>query len=222
MIDAISEANRNSESLAVAISTAIQGAIDGFKPHADGRRQRSLTSRRAILRAMMELLAEGESDPSADRVAERAGIGVRSVFRHFDDKEGLYREMNAILMEAYREEWTAPYKSEDWREQLFELVERRAKVYEEIAPYRIPTIVQRFNLPVLMENYRRLLKTEHGALYSILPDSVRKDEKRTRAILLATSFDSWRLFRQDEELSNKKTIEVIKQLLQDILDQIDG
>ncbi|NQX94410.1 MAG: TetR/AcrR family transcriptional regulator [Erythrobacter sp.] len=206
----------------VGIAAAIKEAIDGFEPHADGRRQRSLTSRRAILRAMMELLAEGETDPSADRVAERAGIGVRSVFRHFDDKEGLYREMNTILTEAYREEWTAPYKSEDWRDQLLELVERRAKVYEEIAPYRIPTSVQRFNLPVLMENYKRLLKTEHAALYSILPDKVLKDQKRTRAILLATSFDSWRLFRQDEELSNKKTIEVIQQLVQDILDQIDA
>lgn len=202
-------------------SAAVRDTIEGEKPHTDGRRERSRASRRAIIHAMMDLIVEGDIDPSAARVAERAGVGLRSVFRHFDDKESIYREMNAILTEAYVPHLREPFQSADWREQLGELVERRAKVYEEIAPFRISTSVQRFNSPALMDNYRRLLKAEHKALYAILPDRVREDEHRTRAILLATSFDSWRLFRQDEELSKKKTIEAIKQLLQDILDQIE-
>ncbi|MBP6689360.1 MAG: hypothetical protein KA153_05180, partial [Hyphomonadaceae bacterium] len=47
----------------------------------DGRRQRSDASRRKIAQAMLELLREGEPDPSADLVAERAGVGRRTVFR---------------------------------------------------------------------------------------------------------------------------------------------
>jgi len=42
---------------------------------ADGRRQRSDASRRKIALAMLDLLREGEADPSADLVAERAGVG---------------------------------------------------------------------------------------------------------------------------------------------------
>lgn len=202
-------------------SVAVRSTIEGEKPHTDGRRERSRASRRAIIHAMMDLIVEGDIDPSAARVAERAGVGLRSVFRHFDDKESLYREMDAILTEAYAPKLREPYKSSDWREQLGELVERRAKFYEEIAPFRVSTSIQRFRSPTLMESYRRLLKAEHKALYAILPNRVRNDEQRTRAILLSTSFDSWRLFRQDEELSKRKTIEAIKQLLQDILDQID-
>ncbi|HAU21919.1 MAG TPA: TetR family transcriptional regulator [Erythrobacter sp.] len=202
-------------------SVAVRSTIEGEKPHTDGRRERSRASRRAIIRAMMDLIVEGDIDPSAARVAERAGVGLRSVFRHFDEKESLYREMDAILTEAYEPKLREPYKSSDWREQLGELVERRAKFYEEIAPFRVSTSIQRFRSPTLMESYRRLLKAEHKALYAILPNRVRNDEQRTRAILLSTSFDSWRLFRQDEELSKRKTIEAIKQLLQDILDQID-
>lgn len=169
----------------------------------------------------MDLIVEGDINPSAARVAERAGVGLRSVFRHFDDKESLFREMDAILTETHAPRLREPYESSDWREQLSELVERRARVFEEIAPFRIATSIQRFRSPVLMENYRRMLKAEHKALDTILPDHVREDEQRTRAILLATSFDSWRIFRQDEELSKRKTIEAIRQLLQDILDQID-
>ena len=202
-------------------SAAVRNTIEGGKPHTDGRRERSRASRRAIIHAMMDLIVEGDIDPSAARVAERAGVGLRSVFRHFDDKETLYREMNAILGEAYVPQMREPYKSTDWREQLGELVERRAKVYEEIAPFRISTSVQRFHSPTLMENYRGLLKAERKALDAILPEPVRNDEHRARAILLATSFDSWRLFRHDEELSKRKTLEAIKQLLQDVLDQIE-
>ncbi len=63
----------------------------------DGRRQRSDASRRKIALAMLDLLREGEADPSADLVAERAGVGRRTVFRLFSDMEGVFREMHAIM-----------------------------------------------------------------------------------------------------------------------------
>lgn len=203
-------------------SAVISSAIEGKGPHADGRRERSRASRIKILHAMMDLISEGHVDPSAAKVAERAGVGLRSVFRHFDDKESIYREMDEILTNAYAPQMLEPYKSDDWREQLAELVERRAKVYEEIAPFRISTSVQRVQSPALMDNYRRLLRAERKALYALLPDEVRVDEHRTRAILLATSFDTWRLLRHDEELSRRKTVEATKRLLKDILDQVGG
>lgn len=201
---------------------AVAKAIEGEGRHPDGRRQRSRDSRGRIIRAMMDLIVEGDPSPSAAQVAERAGVGLRSVFRHFDDKESIFREMNNILSEAYLPQLQEPYRSPQWRDQLFELVERRAKFYEALAPFRIATSLQRFRSPALLENYRRLLRWERDQLNGVLPDNVRRDSQRARAILLTTSFDTWRLFRQDEELSNKQTVEVIKQLLQDILDQIKG
>lgn len=205
----------------VAGKAALGKAIGASEArHPDGRRQRSRDSRGKIIRAMMDLIASGDSAPSAARVAERAGVGLRSVFRHFDDKESLFREMHEILTQAFLPELQAPYRSDDWRGQLFELIERRAHVYEATAPFRIATSVQRFTSPALMENYRALLRWERERLAAILPDYVRRDLKRARAILLTTSFDAWRLFRQDEELSGAQTIEVIRQMLQDILDPI--
>lgn len=202
-------------------NAAVSKAIEGDGPHPDGRRERSRSSRGKIVRAMMDLIVKGNIDPSAAKVAEKAGVGLRSVFRHFDDKDSIFQEMDEILVAAYLPKMRAPFQSDSWKDQLFELVERRAKVNEAIAPFRIATSIQRFNSKMLMKNYRTLLRNEHKVLDTILPDHVRKDEQRARAILLATSFDTWRLFRQDEELSQKKTVEVIKQLLRDILDQIE-
>src|SRR3546814_10246722 len=47
----------------------------------DGRRARSRSSRRRIVAAMVELIEGGDLMPSAARVAEEAGVGLRTVFR---------------------------------------------------------------------------------------------------------------------------------------------
>ena len=60
----------------------------------DGRRLRSERNKQKIVTAMMELVREGDYDPSVASIAERAGVGLRTVFRHFDDVDTLYREMS--------------------------------------------------------------------------------------------------------------------------------
>jgi len=191
------------------------------KPHPDGRKQRSQASRSKIVGAFMELIEQGDPAPSAARVAKRAGVGLRSVFRHFDDMDSLYAEIDRILNEQWAPVLTQPYKSSDWRERLIELVERRAKVNEAIYPHRIMTSLARFRSELLMSNYKRLLKYEKDALNAILPKPVQKDKQRSRAILLATSFDSWRLFRQDEGMSNKQVIATMSQMVRDVVAQIE-
>ena len=78
-----------------------------------------------------------------------------------------------------------------------------------------------FDRQLLMQNYKRLLKYEKDALNAILPRAVQQDKQRSRAILLATSFDSWRLFRQDEGMSNKQVVATMTQMVRDLVAQID-
>ncbi|MBW8755785.1 MAG: TetR family transcriptional regulator, partial [Sphingomonadales bacterium] len=61
----------------------------------DGRRLRTENSRRKISEGFIALVAEGVVTPTAEEVALRAGVGVRSVFRHFKDMETLYLELVA-------------------------------------------------------------------------------------------------------------------------------
>jgi len=201
--------------------TAIKAKTTSQRPHPDGRRQRSQASRAKIIAALMELIEAGDTSPSAARVAKRAGVGLRSVFRHFDDMDSLYSEIDNILNEQWAPVLSKPFKSDDWPEQLIELVERRAKLNEATYPYRVMTSMARFRSELLMSNYKRLLKYEKGVLNAILPKSVQKDRPRGRAILLATSFDSWRLFRQDEGMSNKQVIATMSQMVRDIIAQVE-
>ena len=65
----------------------------------DGRTRRSERSREAIAAALYELVGEGNPEPTAQQVADRAGVGIRSVFRHFADIEALYTTLDARLLE---------------------------------------------------------------------------------------------------------------------------
>ena len=45
---------------------------------------------------MMNLIEGGDLMPSAARVAEEAGVGLRTVFRHFDDMDSLYNVVKSF------------------------------------------------------------------------------------------------------------------------------
>lgn len=200
---------------------AIDDALKAEAPSSDGRRARSQVSRAKIVRAMMDLIEAGDPDPSTANVAKKAGVGLRSLFRHFEDKDAIYREVDAILVKAYRPIIEAPYGSDDWRERLMELIERRCEVSEATAYYRITTTAARRRSKFLKENFQRLYDTEKARLNSILPSQLHTDKPLGRSILVAMSFDSWRMLREDEHLSASETVKAVKQMVGDVIARMD-
>src|SRR4029450_8701570 len=59
-------------------------------PLHDGRLARGERARAAIVDALLVLIESGELRPSAARIAQRAGVSLRSVFQHFSDVESLF------------------------------------------------------------------------------------------------------------------------------------
>lgn len=55
----------------------------------DGRHLRSERSRSSIVDAMLDLLREGNTNPSSTEIADRAGVTQRTVFNHFVDMDTL-------------------------------------------------------------------------------------------------------------------------------------
>ncbi|HXM89352.1 MAG TPA: TetR family transcriptional regulator [Candidatus Acidoferrum sp.] len=94
----------------------------------DGRMVRRHTNRRRIVAAMLELVRAGAISPNAEEVAERAGVGLRTVFRHFDDMDSLYREMAEATRNELQPIVAAPFASRDWQGRLGEIVGRRARL----------------------------------------------------------------------------------------------
>lgn len=167
----------------------------------DGRRQRSERSRAQIIEAMFDLIGQGDMSPSAARVAERAQVGLRTVFRHFEDMDSLYVEMAERVSSEVLPKILAPFEARDWRGRFFEHLGRRIEIYEHIMPMRVSANLRRFQSRFLMEEYRRNLLIERSALKALLPEEIIQDEVLFAAIETSASFQSWRRLRQDSELS---------------------
>jgi len=62
---------------------------ESWRAEPDGRRQRTLRTRAAILDALIELVAEGVMRPTARQIAARAKVAMRSIGQHFPSREQL-------------------------------------------------------------------------------------------------------------------------------------
>jgi len=175
----------------------------------DGRHLRSKESRRRIVDALLELVQEGDLEPRAESVAERAGVGLRSVFRHFRDMESLRREMSMIVEEQLRATITRPLAGATWREKLADLIERRADVFERVMPFRRAGNLQSYHSRVIQENSVKLNRNLRTILTGLLPENVLKDSARIDALDLGLCLESWIRMRIDQGLSPAKTKQVM-------------
>jgi len=183
----------------------------------DGRHARSRSSRSKIVEAMLKLVGSGDVAPSAARVADIAGVGLRTVFRHFVDMDMLYREMSAVIEERVLPIIAEPLKGPNWKARMTEIADRRAIVFETILPFRISANLKRFQSSYLMQDYQRLLKAEADGVEALLPGSVKEDSVGARGLNVILSFQTWRLLRHDQGLSTEEAGLVIKRMLADAL-----
>ncbi len=186
----------------------------------DGRRKRGDQSRRQIVDAMIELVREGEMSPSAAQVAERARVGLRTVFRHFDEMEVLYREIAEVTRARIMPEVLKPYAGNTWRERLDELVARRTALYDDIMPLKVAGSVLRFRSPFLMEDYHEHLRMERKTLRQVLPEQVLEDGDLFRSLEMLTSFQAWRRLRQDQGLSPTEAARILNRMVDALLAEL--
>lgn len=183
--------------VASAKSDMVEGAMDG-------RLRRGERSRGAIVSALFELVGEGVLQPTAQQVAERAGVGIRSVFRHFDDMDGLFATMDARLRED-----ALPILREDaskgaLRERAKALVDRRVRLFERIAPYKRSANVQRWRSKFLSGRHALLVRELRAALLRALPELSGAPREWVEALDVLLSFEAWDRLRTDQRLSRER------------------
>ncbi len=179
----------------------------------DGRHRRSALTRKRIVTALTALVSEGAITPTAEMVSLRADVGLRTVFRHFDDMETLYREMNtefdAILAAAMR----APLAAASWQDRLQESVTLRAALFERLAPYYVGTQVHRHESPFLNAQLVRAAVLHRDQVRRMLPPALADDPPRFEALLLVLSIDAWLRLRREQGLDLATATTVVQTLV---------
>jgi AcrR family transcriptional regulator len=174
------------------------------EPAADGRVRRSQRSGRAILDALMELVGEGIIEPTAQQVAARAQVGIRTVFRRFSDMEGLFSEMDARLQAEAAPLLLGGRPAGTLTERARSLVRQRAVFFERIAPYKRSGNLKRWRSPFLRDRHAELVRRLRADLLRWLPELRRAPAATLDALDLATSFEAWDRLRSEQGLGRPR------------------
>jgi AcrR family transcriptional regulator len=190
----------------------------GERENIDGRVMRGARNRAFIMDAIFELVQEGELIPTAEQVAQRAGVGTRTVFRHFDDMESLYAEMQARLEREVRPLIDGPPIEGDFDERLKAILARRARIFERIAPFRRSGSSQRFRSTLLEQGpieFDRVMRKQLCDVFALelkrLPDDC------TEALDMVASFEAWDRLRSAQRLGRERAQRVVEEAVRGVL-----
>jgi AcrR family transcriptional regulator len=181
----------------------------------DGRRARSAKSRQQIIQAMMALVGEGVLFPSAEAVAKRASVGLRSVFRHFNDMDSLYLEMSRAIESSLTAVVSTPLADTAWRGQLDEIMERRARAFEALGPYLRAAQANRHRSQTLDRDYRRVSLLSRENLRGVLLLAGKMFALEPLDLIL--SFETWTRLRTDQALDVEATRKAISAMTDAVL-----
>lgn len=196
---------------------ASASARDGTPAEAvDGRRAGRDRNLNAVVDALLDLFAEGNLRPGAEEIAARSGVSRRSVFRYFDDLDGLDRVATerqtrrvAHLLEIERE------GEGSLRVRIDRIVAQRLRLFEVILPVgRVSRLRAPFE-PVIAGElarsrklFRRQVERQFAPELRALPRGERNAALGAAGVLC--SFEAFELLRLGHDQSPKQIRDVMR------------
>jgi AcrR family transcriptional regulator len=196
--------------------TSAQRSFDPADVETDGRRARAERNREAVVDAILELLREGNGQPGAAEIADRAGVSLRSVFRHFDDLDTLHavavERHSALIAPLFEIDLPSPAPGTDHAAlagRIDALVRQRATLLEEMRPVR--SVAERLrdrSAPIAagLARSRRFLRDQLRQVFAPELDAVDGTDRRELldALEVVSSFAAWQHLRDDQGLSKAR------------------
>lgn len=183
----------------------------------DGRRLRSITSQNIIVDALLVLIKKGVLAPTAQQIADEAGISIRTVFRQIEDMETLFSKMNEKIKYSYKEMIDNAKPKGDLSERIKDLIILEARVFENNLQYIKSTLSLKFKYKVLQNNYQKVQKDLKFTLYKWLPEMNDLDSSLQTLLISINSSGYWIELRETQMLSaeeaTKFKINIFKNIL---------
>jgi AcrR family transcriptional regulator len=183
----------------------------------DGRRLRSAGSRRKIIAAMLSLIQEGAPEPPAEAVAQRAGVGLRTVFRLFNDIESVCAEMLVSQRLEFVDCFSRPFTAQEGAPRLRELFGRLAVLYEKRMPLRRAASARRYRSPSLASGMKELDRVIDHFVRTQFPGDSAADAFRIDMLNLLLGYEAWMRLRDEQGKSEAETFEVLRRGIELVL-----
>jgi AcrR family transcriptional regulator len=189
----------------------------------DGRAERSERTRRAVADALLELLNEGQLRPSAAEIAERADVGMRTVFHHYQDMEALFRIVADTQLERMAQTARViPPGPLAGRIDAF--VDERARLHEMIAPVRRAALLAEPFSDEIAARLAWVRDRAHREVARVFAPELRQMAQQPRretaeGITLAASWAAWEALRSHQRLSVSQAKRVVRRMITSLIDE---
>jgi AcrR family transcriptional regulator len=197
------------------------------EPHVDGRTARGLRTRRAVVDALLALQEEGDLEPTAQRVAARAGVALRTVFGHFSDMETLWAQAGERELAKISALADVPAGDLPREERVDRFCASRARVLEALLPVMRAARLREHASPALRRN-RELFTAagdaEVAAVFATELAALDPDEQQVlkSSLDLAAGGTAWELLRCGRGLDIAQAAEVVRRTVRRIVPPTGG
>lgn len=180
-------------------------AADLSEPREDGRLARSRRTRTAVVDALLALQEQGNLAPTAQQVAERAGVALRTVFGHFSDMETLWVEAGERELDALGELADDVPPTLPLPERVERFAGSRARVLEKLLPVMRAARLREPVSPALRRNRAIYVAVGDDEVAQVFAPELatRGAAARQRlldAVYLAAGGPAWEALRHDRGL----------------------
>jgi AcrR family transcriptional regulator len=190
----------------------------------DGRTARAVRTKDAIVDATLALIDEGDLRPTGPRIAERAGVSVRSIFQHFDDLDALFSAVGERVVVRIAGLITPIDSSAPLAERTSAFLDQRATVVESLTPVLRAALVHAASSTVIrgqFENGHQFLVAQIEETFA--PEIAAAGSHGTvlrDGLVVALSWPSWDLLRGAQGLSVAEAREVAATIVRSLLAEV--
>ena len=172
----------------------------------DGRARRAQRTRSRVVDAVVSLIAEGDLRPTAPRIAERAGVSLRSVFQHFADLDALFAEASDRELSRIASRVDTIDPSGTLAERIDAFLRQRTVVLEQLTPARRAALLQEPTSELIVGVRDRLLALGREEVERTFAPELAGHDGDDRGELLdaldaVTSWQTWEALRAHQGLS---------------------
>lgn len=167
----------------------------------DGRTARAVRTRDGIVDACLGLIDEGDVRPTGPRIAERAGVSVRSVFQHFDDLETLFSAVGDRVARRTAAMVSPIDPGEPVAARVAAFVDQRSRVLEDITPVLRAALVYAASSAVITQQFEvghAFLRDQVRHVFAPELAAAADAELLKDALMAASSWPTWNLWRASE------------------------
>ncbi len=192
----------------------------GEETSRDGRSLRAERNRQLVAEALLQLLEEGEAQPTAQMIAKKSGVSTSTIFRLYDDLEAIRDTVIQRRLEQVKHLLVDVPRELPLEDRIAQLVNLRSQFYEKVAPVRRLVVPQRST----SEHINTVLTINENAFFTrqknLFADEIaglKSGDEILQAIDNLMSWESWDRLRSIQKLSIQKSKRVLTAALSQLL-----